>query len=204
MKKRKSIREYCIIDFDSVLLENFKEFDNSTIRKQYSNNEIVSSIHNFLWKINSQDVITNTHFIFKFRQFLYSIIAFTSYTEGYFYYGAEYINEVNQKLEDIKSIVEKIKEKYNVIILTHNPLLKVFENELPIKIVKYKPLYFRKLCKNVSIKYSIGNNYMDDLRPALRNGIEAIYVGKSSLVKKITKNNRIRFFSSMSEVIKFL
>lgn len=204
MKKRKSIREYCIIDFDSVLLENFKEFDNSTIRKQYSNNEIVSSIHNFLWKINSEDVITNIHFIFKFRQFLYSIIAFTSYTEGYFYYGAEYINEVNQKLEDIKNIVEKIKEKYNVIILTHNPLLKVFENELPIKIVKYKPLYFTKLCKNVSIKYSIGNNYMDDLRPALRNGIEAIYVGKSSLIKKITKNNRIRFFSSMSEVIEFL
>lgn len=204
MKNRKNTREYCIIDCDAVLFKEFKEFDNRTIIEQYSNNKIVISIHNFLWKINSEDVITNIHFIFKFRQFLYSIIVFTSYTEGYFYYGTEYVNEVNQKLEEIKKIVEKIEEKYNVIILTHNPFLKVFENELPIKIVKYKPLYFTKLCKNIPIKYSIGNNYMDDLRPALKNGIDAIYVGNSKLVKKITKNNKIKFFSSMNEVIEFL
>lgn len=202
MGKRK--KGFCILDLDGTLFQNFKKKDYKIIRKLFNDSKIVMKINDYLWNINDDDFITNIHILFKFRILIYSILSFTSYTENYYRYGVEYVREVSEELSDIKQTVNIIKKKYSVVILTHNPFLYDLRDEIPVIVAKCKPLYIFFISKKTNIKYIVGNNYMDDIQPAIKNGIQPIYVGSSKKIINGKAKEKIISFRDMQDATSFI
>lgn len=172
---------------------NSRTIDNIIIDELFEKNKFINLIDSILWKINELDIISNNMWLFSLRIFIYSMFTGKKCKKSLEYYEKIYVELMK------KYVVEKYNEEisnlrklgFELMIFSQNIYTKALEEYIPIKAVANKRKHILKLSHETKIAYLVGNNYVDDICLAHKVGAEAIYVGKSKLLKFIAKKDLI-------------
>jgi FMN phosphatase YigB (HAD superfamily) len=171
----------------------FRKIDNEIIHELFFNSSLVMNLDLMLWKINEKDIISNSMKLFTLRMLIYSILAGKNPKKVLGYYEKRYIEisrkYIFEKFSDEILSLEKI--GFKVVVFSHNVYTEGISVCLPIKALKNKGKCIKELNDLADIAYIVGNNFTDDIRPAQKLGVKAIYVGNSKILQSIAKKNLI-------------
>ncbi len=177
-----------LVDLDGTLID-FKAIDDIIILKIFRNNRIVKFVNNILWKINLLDFFPNNGLIFSARMLIYNIFSKNSFFQTMVIYGELYEKYANESIINQYAKFDLLKERgYKIIVITQN-MYCAKKFDINIVSTSNKLKYVKKNFDKENIKYVIGNNYHDDIKMAYNINAKAIYIGNSSLVKKILRKN---------------
>jgi len=145
------MKALAILDIDGTITDFYK-IDRKIISGMYGKNKAISILDNFLWKINSLDIVTNRFLLFKIRILLYSLINGTSYKKNMDKYKTEYVSEAKQYFEDfMKNEYVLLKAKsLSVRLLTCDLFDGYFNEEVTVVQSKRKFVF-----ENVYGKYDL-------------------------------------------------
>ncbi len=179
-----------ILDFDGTLFDDFFMRDKEIIAKVFEGNKFVMFIDLLARKINDLGIVKNNNFLLRFRIFIYSLFvkksfkrSLVEYRRLYRYYAKKSINKNIYMLDKLNA------EGYKVIILSNN----MYTNRIDMKyelitnINKYIELEELYNEHGNSIRYIIGDNFLDDVNNGYKFNIKTIYMGKGFLVKRSKK-----------------
>ncbi len=202
--------------FNKIPPKNFEDIDHIAIREEiYKDIRRVIKFDIFLWKINRQDIITNSYWLFVFRLFLYELVACSKLSDLLTVFSrlkkhlAEYkkiyleyrIKDI-PKVKALITLIENIDDSYKVLIVTHNPFLAEIKKELPIIVSSYKPMLIRALMKKNDIIAIAGNNYMDDIMFQFHCWkLNASYIGNGGILKSICNIFNINNYESIDGLV---
>lgn len=179
-----------ILDFDGTLFDDFFMRDKEIIAKVFEGNKFVLFIDLLARKINDLGIVKNNNFLLRFRIFIYSLFikksfkrSLVEYRRLYRYYAKKSINKNIAMLDKLNA------EGYKIIILSNN----MYTNRLDMKyelitnINKYIELEELYNEHGNSIKYIIGDNFLDDINNGYKFNIKTIYMGNGLFVKRSKK-----------------
>jgi len=204
------MKALAILDIDGTITDFYK-IDRKIISGMYGKNKAISILDNFLWKINSLDIVTNRFLLFKIRILLYSLINGTSYKKNMDKYKTEYVSEAKQYFEDfMKNEYVLLKAKSLSVRLLTCDLFDGYFNEEVTVVQSKRKFVFENVYGKYDKVYIIGNNYMDDIKVGIdlraktkdKSNVQIFYIGSSALIKKMVKNKKINICSDLSQVIK--
>jgi len=204
------MKALAILDIDGTITDFYK-IDRKIISGMYGKNKAISILDNFLWKINSLDIVTNRFLLFKIRILLYSLINGTSYKKNMDKYKTEYVSEAKQYFEDfMKNEYVLLKAKSLSVRLLTCDLFDGYFNEEVTVVQSKRKFVFENVYGKYDKVYIIGNNYMDDIKVGIdlraktkdKSNVQIFYIGSSALLKKMVKNKKINICSDLSQVIK--
>lgn len=168
-----------ISDLDGTLVP-YKDFDISIVRNGlFKNNPIIRFVDNAAWKVNGMDILNNSISMLKLRFFLYCLISFKNYKKVFETYEKAYLEYVELSLNSF--FQNKETALYNWIILTNNPIalnVKTFENVRVEYTPNSKKVFLKRFLEtNQKPICFFGNSLLGDIIPAIKSGINPIYIG---------------------------
>lgn len=179
-----------ILDFDGTLFDDFFVRDKEIIAKVFEGNKFVVFIDLLARKINDLGIVKNNNFLLRFRIFIYSLFVKKSFKRSLVEYRRLYRYYAKKSINKNIAMLDKLNDKgYKIIILSNN----MYTNRIDMKyelitnINKY--IEFEELYNEYgnSIKYIIGDNFLDDVNNGYKFNIKTIYMGKGFWVKKSKK-----------------
>lgn len=200
-----------VFDIDGTLF-NFKKFDTDFVRNQlFKSKKTVLVLDKILWFMNSLDFFENSMSMLKIRVWIYSILSGCSYKLALELYMNAYQKALKSELEGAFEDIHNLARNcgFNLITISNNIFAKeVVEASYDVECIVPKDHFisrvtmYKKLHTKYNIAYVVGNNYMDDIRPASKlDSVKSIYVGRSILRRFFKANHYIDTITEISKII---